>query len=161
MAGGRQGISENPFKVSSSPRIPKYKDKVKGRNILVYSVQALSKPGLRLGLIVPSKTNLSIPTKQQQIRQVRIITKLDHYVVEVIYERQPIQQDVSGERIASIDLGVDNLAAITSNYKGFRPILVSGRHIKSVNQYYNKRKAQLQSKLKGNQKTTRADSEII
>ena len=136
------------------PRIPRYKDKVKGRNILVYTVQALSKPGLRLGLIIPSKTNLSIPTKQQQIRQVRIIPKLDHYVVEVIHEREPIQHDVRGERIASIDLGLDNLAAITSNHKGFRPILVSGRHIKSVNQYYNKRKALLQSKLKGNHKTS-------
>lgn len=140
------------------PRIPRYKDKVKGRNIkvvrggklppsthrLVYTVQALSKPGLRLGLIIPSKTNLSIPTLQQQIRQVRIIPKIDHYLVEVIHEREPIQHDVKPERLASIDLGLDNLAAITSNHKGFRPILVSGRHIKSVNQYYNKRKALLQ-----------------
>lgn len=149
------------WKAAAPPRIPKYKDKVKGRNILVYTIQALSKPGLRLGLIVPSKTNLSIPTKQKKIRQVRIIPKIGHYVVEVIYEREPIQHDVRSERLASIDLGLDNLAAITSNSKGFRPILVSGRHIKSVNQYYNKRKAQLQSKLKGNHKTTSADSEII
>lgn len=145
---------KNPASFLGKPRIPKYKDKLKGRNILVYTtVHALSKPGLR-SLIIPSTTNLSIPTRQQQICQVRILPKLDHYLVEVIHEREPIQHDVRGERIASIDLGLDNLAAITSKHKEFKPILVSGRHIKSVNQYYNKRKARLQSKLKGNQKTS-------
>jgi transposase len=48
---------------------------------------------------------------------------------------------------ASIDLGVDNLAAITSNKEGFRPRLVNGRPMKSTNQFYNKRRAELLLKL--------------
>jgi len=39
------------------------------------------------------------------------------------------------------------LAAITSNKAGFVPRLVNGRPVKSLNQFYNKRKAQLQHKL--------------
>src|SRR5262249_20509029 len=48
---------------------------------------------------------------------------------------------------AGIDIGLNNLAAITSNKAGFVPRLVNGRPAKSINQLYNKRKAQLQHKL--------------
>jgi putative transposase len=40
----------------------------------------------------------------------------------------------------AIDLGVDNLATIVTN-TGTHPVLVKGKHIKAVNQYYNKMKA--------------------
>ncbi|HZR38922.1 MAG TPA: transposase, partial [Ktedonobacteraceae bacterium] len=36
----------------------------------------------------------------------------------------------------------------TSNQPGYVPVLVNGRPLKSVNQYYNKRRAELQSKLR-------------
>src|SRR5260370_7110815 len=49
--------------------------------------------------------------------------------------------------MAAIDIGVKKLAGITSNKVGFTPGLVNGRPIKSVNQFYNKRKAELQKKL--------------
>jgi putative transposase len=39
----------------------------------------------------------------------------------------------------NIDLGVTNLAAITSNREGFIPRLVNGRTLKARNQWYNKR----------------------
>lgn len=48
---------------------------------------------------------------------------------------------------AGIDIGIDNLATVTSNKVGFVPRIVNGRPIKSVNQFYNKYKAKLQSKL--------------
>ncbi|WP_339327863.1 transposase [Anabaena catenula] len=54
--------------------------------------------------------------------------------------------------IAAIDLGIDNLATLTSNQPGFLPVLVSGRIIKSINRYYNQRKAKLQSLLPSHQK---------
>lgn len=44
----------------------------------------------------------------------------------------------------SIDLGLDNLATVVTNI-GLRPILVNGKGLKSINQYYNKRKAHYQS----------------
>jgi hypothetical protein len=41
--------------------------------------------------------------------------------------------------VASIDLGLDNLVALTSNQPGFTPLLINGRPLKSINQFYNKR----------------------
>jgi hypothetical protein len=42
---------------------------------------------------------------------------------------------------------LNNLAAITSNIKSVKPIVFNGRPLKSINQYYNKKKAKLQSIL--------------
>ena len=47
-------------------------------------------------------------------------------------------------RYMSIDLGLDNLAAIVTN-TGLKPILINGKGLKSNNQYYNKKKAYYQS----------------
>ncbi len=49
-----------------------------------------------------------------------------------------------------------NLAAITSNQPGFVPLLVHGRPLKSLNQFYNKRRARLQTCLPANQFTSHA-----
>ncbi len=40
--------------------------------------------------------------------------------------------------VAGIDLGVNNLAVITANQPGFTPLLVNGRPLKALNQWYNK-----------------------
>ncbi len=47
------------------------------------------------------------------------------------------------------------MCALTSNQKGFIPILVNGRPLKSLNQFYNKTKAFLQSLLKGKTQTSK------
>jgi Probable transposase. len=44
--------------------------------------------------------------------------------------------------------------ALTSNQPGFIPLLINGRQLKSINQFYNKHKAHLQSQLKGSRKTS-------
>ncbi len=48
-----------------------------------------------------------------------------------------------------------NLATLTSNQKGFVPILDKVRPLKSLNQFYNKTKAKLQSQLRGRKKTSK------
>jgi putative transposase len=70
------------------------------------------------------------------------------------YKKQEQQADVDPTLYAGIDVGVNNLAAITSNKPEFIPVLVNGRPMKSWNQFYNKRKAALQKKL-GKTGTTR------
>ena len=87
------------------------------------------------------------------IAQVRIVPRIGFYVVEVVYEEPEAAPSGDSTLDAAIDIGVDNLAAITSNKKGFMPRLVNGRPIKSTNQYYNKRKAELQTAL-GQEGTT-------
>jgi putative transposase len=137
------------------PKLPKYKDKVKGRNILIYTIQAISSKQLKNGIIKLSGTEILIKTKvnTDQICQVRLVPKCDSYVIEVIYNEpeSTISNDIW---VASIDLGLSNLVALTSNQPGFIPLLINGRPLKSINQFYNKRSSQLQSQLKGCRKTS-------
>ena len=51
------------------------------------------------------------------------------------------------QKTAGIDVGLNNLAAVTSNQTGFRSLLVNGRPLKSINQHYNQERARLQAQL--------------
>ncbi len=144
---------EDPSKFRSPPKLPRYKHKTQGRYALVYTIQALSRPGLKRGLIQPSMLPITVQTKQTRIAQVRIVPRTGYYVVEVVYEQQEAAPSGTPALSAAVDIGVDNLAAITSNKKGFTPRLVNGRPIKSTNQFYNKRRAELQTAL-GHEGTT-------
>ena len=142
-------------KFLGQPKLPRYKHKSKGRNILTYNYQAVSKKGLRLGLIQPSGTNLSVPTKHQVVDEVRIIPKGGSYVIEVVYEVEEIKSNIQEHsRVAGIDIGIDNLACVNSNIPEFQPFIVCGKALKSANRYYNQKKAWLQSSLPKNQHTS-------
>lgn len=145
---------ENPSTFTGRPGLPKYLDKTKGRYVLVYTAQALSRPALAQQVIKPSGLAIAVKTKQTRIAQVRIVPRSGFYVVEVIYEYDVVPAAVDPALVAGIDVGLNNLAAITSNKPGFVPVLVNGRPLKHINQFYNKRTAQLQSKL-GRKGTTR------
>ena len=148
---------ENPDKFTGRPKLPKYKHKTKGRNLLTYTIQAISKPWLSKGIVKLSGTEIFIPTKTQveNIVQARIVPKVGQYVIEIVYELQEDYTVNNKTAVAAIDIGVDNLAALTSNQRGFKPILVNGRPLKSLNQFYNKTKAKLQSQLKGEKQTSK------
>jgi putative transposase len=143
----REAYRQDPSNFLGKPKLPKYKDKTKGRNILVYTDQAISRKGMKRGLICPSMLPIEVKTKQTNIDQVRIVPRHGYYVVEVIYERPVQQADVNPDLCAGVDLGITNLAAIAANKPGFVPRLVNGRPLKAMNQWYNKRKAHLQKKL--------------
>src|SRR6266853_811481 len=115
----RAAYEEDPSTFTGRPRLPKYKHKTEGRNILVYTVQAISKRGLKRGLIQPSMLPIEVKTEHKAIHQVRIIPRNGHYVVEVVYSKEPVQAQVDPTFCVAIDLGVTNLAAITSNHVGF------------------------------------------
>jgi putative transposase len=139
---------KNPSKFLGKPKLPKYKNKEKGRNLVIYTIQALSKIALAKGTIKPSQTNISLPTQQTAIAQIRIVPKLNHYVIEVIYNKQEKVKLSDNNRIASIDLGLNNLASVTFNQAGLVPFLINGRPLKSINHFFNKRKSELQSIIK-------------
>ena len=65
------------------------------------------------------------------------------HVVEVVYNKDPVQAQLDPSFCVAIDLGVTNLAAITSNPARFLPRLVNGRPLKAINQWYNKRMKEL------------------
>jgi len=134
---------ENPSKFTGRPKLPKYKHKTEGHNILIYTIQAISrgKHGLKGGIIKPSMLPIEVKTEidPKKIDQVRIVPRNGHYVVEVVYSKEPVQAHVDPSFCVAIDLGVTNVAAITANREGFIPRLVNGRTLKAMNQWYNKR----------------------
>ena len=151
----RQVYLKDRSKFLGKPKLPRYKHKLKGRNILTYNYQAISKKALKAGLIQPSGTSLSILTLQQSVDEVRIIPKGGSYVVEVVYEVEEVKSDIeTHNRIAGIDIGINNLACVTSNLLEFEPFIVCGKALKSANRYYNKTKARLQSLLSKDQHTS-------
>jgi putative transposase len=144
----------NPSKFLGHPKLPKYLDK-QGRNLLTYTEQAISKVKIRTGVVDFSGMTIAVKTRHQLPAQVRIVPHATHYTVEVVYERDIVPADGDPNLIAGVDLGVDNLAAVASNQPGFVPFLVNGRPLKSLNQWYNKRRAYLQSRLPKGQYTSR------
>lgn len=138
-------------KFTGKPKLPKYKDKIKGRNILTYTIQAVSKSALKKGVINLSKTNIKIPTTVLGIKQARLVPITGGYCIEIVYEDSVRDNNLNKSNVAGVDLGINILAAVTSNVKVFKPQLVCGKAIKSCNQQYNRRKAILQSLLPKNQ----------
>ena len=126
-------------------RIPKYKDK-DGFNVLIYEGSDLNKKQVEQGIIKIPKSKVIVRTKRTNIKQVRIIPRGNHLVVEVLYEvEKPALLEDNG-RYAAIDLGIDNLCSVSSNC--CNSFIVNGKPVKSINQYYNKKKARLQRRLK-------------
>ena len=140
---------------SRKVRIPQYLHKTKGRYIVKYPKQALSKRTFdKKGHLKLSKSNLIIKTQVtdwNSIKEVRIIPRVisKQYVIEVVYEKQ--EKINNGNIIASIDPGLNNLSTVTFN-KEYNPIIINGRPLKSINQYYNKKRARLQGELEVKQK---------
>lgn len=82
-------------------------------------------------------------------QQVRIVPKLDYFRIEIVYnkvEGEYTRQAKERNKFlhnAAIDIGVDNLATVTSDDGVSNPLIVNGRPLKSINQFYNKRLAEL------------------
>lgn len=126
-------------------KIPHYADKVKGRKVLHYPKDALSFK--KQGYIKLSKTNIYIKTNlpKEIVRYVKVVPS--GYCIKLIigYEAEEQKLLQKSKRYASIDLGLNNLAAVTSNV--MKPFIVNGKPLKSINQYANKKKAKFQSEL--------------
>ena len=137
-------------------RLPKYLHKTDGRFIVEFNKQTFSnKRDEDDNLIIcKSSLDLRIPTKVEKPQQIRIIPKVGCYVIEVVYETED-RKLKQNQRVAAIDLGLNNLATVVTN-DGDNPILISGRKIKSINQYYNKMTSKRKSLLPYNVFTSKS-----
>ena len=148
-----KAYKKDPSKFRGRPRIPSYKKKDEV-NCLIYTyVDAkLQKDGtinLRRDIKLPIHTNLP------SFQQIRLVPKTGYIQVEIIYNKEVDDTNLDKTRAIGIDLGLNNLMAITSNI-GNVSSLVNGRPLKSINQYYNKKKAHLTSLLeKGGLKSSK------
>ena len=131
-------------------RLPKYLHKTDGRFIVEFNKQTFAnkRDDDNNLIICKSSLDLRIPTRVETPQQVRIIPKVGCYVIEIIYETKENKLK-QNQRVASIDLGLNNLATVVTN-DGDNPILISGKKIKSINQYYNKIASKQKSLLPNN-----------
>ncbi len=137
---------DEPSKFKARPKLPGYKEKQTGRNVTVYTIQAISSALLRKNKVKLSKTNIIMPWHKPGIKQARIVpVSKNVYKIEIVYEQETPPKQLDASIVAGIDIGLNNLAAITSNLKGFQPVLINGRPLKSINQYFNKERSILMS----------------
>lgn len=137
---------KNPGKFVGKPRFPNYRPKT-GCDELTYTNQCCSfdkESGvLNLGKdgIIES---VVLPAGISDFQQVRIVPREGFIKVEIVYNKEDTNEKATGNKSIGIDLGVSNLATVASDDAGLSPLVVNGRSIKSINQFYNKRVAELQ-----------------
>jgi putative transposase len=140
---------------------------------VIKSVEVLERSGV---VILEKGLEIELPKQLVglAIKQVEVIPKYQGFHAVFVYDDdisdiyqivEPFktveqvelgQLDASGEfrskvvklhnQVMSIDLGLNNLATCVTNGV-IEPFIIDGRKLKSVNAYYNKRKAKMQSKL--------------
>ena len=97
------------------------------------------------------KIKLPPVLKDKKIKEIRIIPKQHsrYFEIQYTYEVEEVQRELNKENGLGIDLGIDNLCTCVSNNGA--SFIIDGRKLKSINQYYNKINAKLQS-IKDKQK---------
>ena len=81
----------------------------------------------------------------KKVKEIRILPKANarYFEIQYIYETECIQRNLNTQNALALDLGVNNLVtAVSSTGKSF---IVDRRKLKSINQWFNKENARLQS----------------
>ena len=145
--------SKNPSKYLGRPKLPKYLPKEDGRfelgldNIKFKIVDGYIYFSWTPLKIMNNIFRTKIPNDSKLV-QLRFVPKGNEYIMEVVYQIEvPETKDIESQSIAAIDLGVDNLMTITTNCS-VSPIIINGKPLKSINQYYNKKISEMRSALK-------------
>ena len=136
-------FKRNSTKYKGCPKSPRYKEKC-AYNSLIFTNQSCQ---IRKGKIFLWKgcKPIKLPQREydlSQFQQVRLIPKKRYIKVEIIYNKECVNSDLDINKALGIDLGLDNLVTCVSEDKTF---IVSGKILKSINQFYNKTKARLKS----------------
>ncbi|MGN8744229.1 RNA-guided endonuclease InsQ/TnpB family protein [Catenibacterium mitsuokai] len=81
----------------------------------------------------------------KKVKEIRIIPKADarFFEIQYTYEAECIQRNLNTTNALALDLGINNLVTGVSS-KG-ETFIIDGRRLKSINQWFNKKNARLQS----------------
>ncbi|MCQ2736158.1 MAG: transposase, partial [bacterium] len=81
----------------------------------------------------------------KKVKEIRIIPKANarFFEIQYTYEAECVQRNINPNNSLALDLGINNLVtAVSSEGKSF---IIDGKRLKSINQWYNKHNAYLQS----------------
>ena len=119
------------------PKPPKYKKKL---NQVIFYKETIKggQKNVKLDQLTTTNYCVSVPFDKDNFKQLIITPKAFGFVVDVVYEeeQETIKHKFDKKKAMTIDLGVNHLCAITLGEQ--RPILINGRIVKSINQWYNK-----------------------
>lgn len=142
--------SSNKSLFNGRPNLPKYLPK-NGKFIALFIDNSVNKKYLDRGILKLSRLDLEIKTKltkNDKIVEVQIIPlKCGKYKINICYDYKEEKLKSNNKRYCSVDLGVNNLMTLTSNDGKLNPIIINGSPLKSINQYYNKKRSKIQSEL--------------
>jgi putative transposase len=143
------------------PNLPKYLPK-NGKFTALFYENAILKETKKNKGIGLSSLKMRLPVKtENKIIEIQIVpTKTNKYKINIIYAYKEERLKQDNKNYCGIDLGINNLMTVTSNKAGLNPIIVNGRPLKSINQYYNKRKAKFQSELPKNVYTSKRINQL-
>lgn len=94
---------------------------------------------------IPIKINIPPLLLDKNIKEIRIIPKFNarFFEIQYAYQVEREKRNLDKNNALAIDLGIDNLATcVTNRGKSF---IVDGKKLKSINQWFNKYNAKLQS----------------
>jgi putative transposase len=136
----------NKYKYLGMPKLPKYLKK-NGHYPWMIPNNSCYFEGEELKFRVKILQNYTWKTKARgRLIQVRFIPRGTCYVMEIVTEVEIYPEFKEPKQIVGIDLGVDNFATISNNI-GIKPIIINGKGIKSINQFYNKQRSYYMSLL--------------
>ncbi|WP_228049714.1 RNA-guided endonuclease InsQ/TnpB family protein [Tychonema sp. LEGE 06208] len=140
-------------KLESRPKFPNYRTPG-GLHLIAYPKQALGKKLIdgRISIPLGQKVKAWFGLKNFQIqmpsnldytdiREVRILPRNGCFYAEFVYKLVSIQVNTDDQKVLGIDRGIDNWLTCISNAN--TSFIVDGKHLKSLNQWYNKRVAAL------------------
>ena len=151
---------KNPSKYQGKPHIPRYREKG-GFCTVPFTIQsvAFNNRNVKKGFLRLSGTSVLIKTKQKDIQAARLVPQdRNHIKVEILYNVECPEVRRNG-KIASIDLGVNNLATIV--YPNSKTEIINGRPLKSINQYYNKKLSKIRSETSKRKQQSRMEVNLI
>lgn len=138
---------KNPQKFTGKPRMPRYKKEANGDKLFSvafsYNDAKIQKDGT---INIRKDFKLPIKTKLTSLQELRLVPKQGCIEIQIFHKTKISPVDLDYNKAVGIDIGIDNLMAVTSN-EGSISHLVNGRPLKSINQYYNKTYAEIVSKL--------------
>ena len=136
---------KDPKKFKEHPHVPGYLDQKTGRGSLVITSQNFKVDEAGNVTMPKFLSGIHIRARHRNVRQIRIKMFKNSILISLMYEKE--EKQICGTKVMGIDLGVNNLLAAAWDSED-RPVIINGKPLKSINQYYNKAKAHMQKEAK-------------